>query len=226
MIVRELVLKTSRIFELGQFYRNLFGLEVVREELGIVSFRIGASLLTFEGVPDNDHPPFYHFAINIPSNQFEEAREWLSARTPLLLDMDGEDRFHFEAMGAEAVYFRDPGHNIGELIAREAIAPAPHGPFGPSQMISISEVGLPVRDVHTAAEQLTAQFGLSVYIPLTDLFGAVGDAEGMFILVREGRPWVPTLAPAGIHPMRVVLKGDAGMELELDEHPYSIKTSF
>lgn len=223
MIVRELILKTCRLPEVDRFYRTILGLPVLEEDLGRVSFGIGASRLTFERVPECEPAPFYHFAINIPSDQFHAAKKWLADRTPLLNSPDGDDEFHFEAMDADAIYFRDPGHNIGELIAREQIAASGSDEFTVRELLGICEVGLPVRDVGATDEMLRRELGLHIFIPASDSFAAAGDPQGMFVVVREERRWVPTFAPAGIFPMTVILEGPEERSVALDDHPYIIQ---
>ena len=220
MKIAELVLKTDRLHRVDYFYRNVLELPVEEEGLGSITFRIGDSLLTFERVPETGDSPFYHFAINIPPNLFDKAKEWLAQRTPLLNSDDGDDEFQFEAMDARAFYFRDPGHNIGELIAREAVSESSASSFNAGQVLGISEIGLPVQDVPQTAQQLCDTFSLPVYIPFSEGIGAVGNAEGMLILVSEERPWIPAGTPAEIHPLRVMLRGKVSGNLTLEDGFY------
>lgn len=80
---------------------------------------------------------------------------------------------------------------IGERA--EVIAPdgRPTGPFRASHVVAVSEVGIVVDDVPAAAA-LLEEAGLRPYGGFaTDGFAAVGDVEGLVILVARDRAWVP-----------------------------------
>jgi hypothetical protein len=60
-----------------------------------------------------------------------------------------------------------------------------------------------VDDVQAAASRLCAGLGIDIYRnTLADDFAAVGDAHGLFILARTGRPWLSTIHAAETHPLR------------------------
>ena len=223
MQIRHVILHTDRFAEIDRFYSDILGFEVVERGLDFLSYQVGASHLTFKRIPTADPSPCYHFAINIPSNQFEAAKAWLSSRTPLLNNDEGEDEFTFEAMEARAVYFRDPAHNIGEVIARDIVAEK-EGPFALEHLLSISEIGLPLRGVIEHGTLMKEAFGLKEYVPLNEAFGALGNPEGLLILVREGRGWLPTNAPAAVFPTEIELSGCEEGELDIPDHPYTIRT--
>ena len=57
--------------------------------------------------------PFYHYAINIPANKIEEAKDWLSNRVRLLWMEDYKDDIaDFVNWHAKSIYFYDPAGNI------------------------------------------------------------------------------------------------------------------
>jgi catechol-2,3-dioxygenase len=131
-----------------------------------------------------------HFAINIPENQIEQARAWLTGRVPVL-ELNGESIFHFDAWNAHAVYFRDPAGSIVELIARHTLENARDEAFSAASWLSISEIGIAADDVLLAAERLQKEYALPFYHTPSESFTALGDEDGLLILVPAGREWYP-----------------------------------
>ena len=142
-----------------------------------------------------------HFAVNVPSQRFEEAVGWARERVELV-----DDDVPFPAWRARSAYFFDPGGNIVELIARER---AP----GEDLFLEISEVGLPVDDVGAAVEWLEDELGLPHFSGNRREFSAVGDDRGLFIVVPVGRPWLFTEEPAPDAPLRVTIESHRKVEL-------------
>lgn len=82
----------------------------------------------------------YHFAINVPQNQFEDAVTWLSDRVELLSDTEtGDSEIFFEDWNAHAVYCLDPAGNLLELIARHDLSNDSDRPFGSENFLEVSE---------------------------------------------------------------------------------------
>ena len=98
--------------------------------------------------------------------------------------------------GARAVYFRDPERNVVELLARPE----------PRPELTLAEVGLPVEDVPRAVDAL-AKLGIDPYRDWDEAFAPLGDADGLLILVRTGRGWLPYDVPAGTAPVEVSVEG-------------------
>ncbi|MBS1261049.1 MAG: hypothetical protein MAG453_00370 [Calditrichaeota bacterium] len=225
MRVLDITLQCHDLAAAGDFYKHTLDLPLLEWNTGTVSFAVGGSLLTFTKASGRSRP-FYHFAINIPANLFGEAVDWLAARTSLLRDNDGRERFHFDWMNADAVYFEDPAGNIGELIARHGAIEHNQPPFGPQHLLEISEVGLPVADVPRAFELLSSQFALEAYIPASRNFGAPGDAHGMFILVKKGRGWLPDGRGSAIHPLQATIEGPHTARYQFPEEEYVIEQRY
>ena len=96
--------------------------------------------------------------------------------------------------GARAVYFRDAEQNIVELMARPQ----------PRPELTLAEVGLPVEDVPAAVEAL-AELGIEPYREWDETFAPLGTADGVLIVVRVGRGWIPWDVPAGTAPIEVTV---------------------
>ena len=176
-----------------------------------IIINIGNSELVFSEA--NQAEPFYHFAINIPSDKIEEARTWLSSKVKLLwMDDYKSDIAEFTNWHARSVYFYDPAGNILELIARFDLNNVSDDPFSSKQFLSISEVGLAFEKekFETSSAELLSNYSLSYFSkqPPLPQFRAIGDDEGLFILVPEHRNWYPTDKPAGLFPMRVEFEND------------------
>nr|MDQ3327713.1 hypothetical protein [Chloroflexota bacterium] len=177
--------------------------------------------LTFSQSSDVGDPG-YHFAFNIASRTMAEAKAWLASRVPLL-DKAGEELFSFEHWTAESIYFRDPAGNIGELIARHTLADDSPAAFGPQHLRCVSEIGLPAPDVSEMVDGLVGSFDLERYGETSDSFSPVGDERGLFIVVREGRPWFPTDSAAEAHPISALIEGATEASLRLAGLPYEIR---
>lgn len=156
----------------------------------------GKSILIFEetGVDAN---PFYHFAFNIPANKFEEAFEWVKQKVELLwLDDYKSYIADFVNWHAKSFYFLDPAGNILELIARFDLNDIADEKFSSVHIRNVSEIGLvfPVKSFDTDVNKLLEQYPLSYFNkqPPMPHFRAVGNDEGLFVIVPENRVWFST----------------------------------
>jgi hypothetical protein len=208
MEVKQLILQTSAIKKLTEFYETVMELPVALSGETEVKIRIGSTELVFKpGTSD----PFYHFAINIPANKIEEAKAWLNGRVDLIWMEDYKnDISDFVNWHAKSVYFFDPAGNILELIARFDLDNKTYKTFSSAQFLSISEVGLVFKEneLDKKADDLLEQYQLSYFDkqPPLPQFKAIGNDEGLFIIVPENRSWYPTDKPSGVFPMEVMFE--------------------
>jgi hypothetical protein len=229
MNIRLLILETTRLEELKEFYSRVLDWPPADEEEGSFTLELKKTELEFRQ-HTGDLEPFYHFAINIPANKIEEAREWLSARVQLLwLDDYQNNIAEFTNWNARSVYFSDPSGNIVELIARFDLDNATDEPFSAKHFISVSEIGLvvPAAEMQSKADQLLEDFRVSWFSkqPPLENFKAVGDDEGLFILVPEHRSWYPTQdRPAIMAPLKIYFS--AGGRHHLLEFHHEWQTLF
>lgn len=210
MQITELILQASELPALTGFYSELLGLPVARGNDSI-TIKTGATNLVFKQV--SGAGSFYHFAINIPANKIEEAREWLAARIELIrIEQYKSDIADFVSWHARSVYFYDPAGNIVELISRFDLDKKIDDPFSPAQFLSVSEAGLVVKenDLGKITRTLLEKFHLSYFDkqPPLPQFKAIGDDEGLFIVVPENRNWFPTAKPSGIFPIEIKFEND------------------
>ena len=165
----------------------------------------------------------YHFCFNIPENQFLQAKGWLSKRIPLLKDAQGVDEFKSDSWNSISLYFKDSAGNILEFIARHDQKNATEILFNSEQILQVSEIGLPSRDVASFAKELCEKLGVSVYKQEpNETFTPIGDEEGLFILPIENRIWYPnTGVPARMLPVKVDVEVN-GKEFKLIGVPYEV----
>ena len=210
-------LQTSSLKKLVHFYSDVLELPIQIVGQSKITIGIGGTALVFEQVKGAD--PFYHFAINVPSNKIEEAKTWLNSRVDLIwMDDYKSDVADFRNWNAKSVYFYDPAGNILELIARFDLENKTDEPFSSAQFLCISEIGLVIKpdELDNATERLLKDYDLHYFArqPPLPQFRAIGDNNGLLIVVPEKRNWYPTTKPCGIFPMKVQFNSD-GKKYEL-----------
>jgi catechol 2,3-dioxygenase-like lactoylglutathione lyase family enzyme len=203
------------------FYAQL-GLAARRTSLG-VSVTIGETELEFVPGPG---APFYHFALLVPGDRFNAARDWIADQTTLLPHADNPDVvFEFPAWDARACYFHDPAGNIVELIAhRDLERTGATGAFSSGELRGLSELGLPGRPT-AMAPILTERLGLEVWdgrVADEDALAFVGVQARTLILVPVGRGWLPTGRPSERYPATVRLEGAPAAEASLGDGLYRV----
>ncbi len=194
MQIRHLHLLARDLAAQRRFYADTLGFVVSADAGHAFTLQTGASQLTFidERHAGSPHAP-YHFAFNIPIDLVDRAARWTAALTPLLPDRTGQLQFRNQTFASHQLYFKDPDGNIGEFIGRERLPLSGQADFTPrADVLAISEIGLAVPDVPTAVMGYMIDLGPSRFGPNPgEAFAAVGDDDGMLIVVRDGRPWFP-----------------------------------
>lgn len=223
MDILELRLKTNALQAMHDFYVGSLGFAVLEEHDDALVLDAGGTRLIFEA--DSGKAFVYHFAFNIPHNQLVDAKIWLAQHTPLLT-YNGENVIEHSAWEAEAVYFRDPGGNIGEVIARRRIANSSAIPFSAQSIQGVSEIGLAVEDVQATVAALQADLKLPAFGTPSETFAAVGDDHGLLIVVAKHRVWFPTEdVKAKKRPVTLTIRGDAMRTYTLPGTDYVIHVS-
>ena len=195
MLLKEIKLQTSHLFALHDFYTEVLELPTTSKD-GSLAVIAGKSVLIFEE-PEADINPFYHFAFNIPSNKFEEAFQWMKQKVELLWLNDYKSYVaDFVNWHAKSFYFLDPAGNILELIARFDLNDSVKEQFSSVHIRNISEIGLvlPADSFQTEVDKLMLQYPVPYFDkqPPLPQFKAIGDDEGLFIIVPENRIWFST----------------------------------
>lgn len=199
MDIRQAQLATRSLDDTARFWERL-GCPVDRAD-GVVEVVVGSTRLLFRELPEMTGA--LHLAITIPAGTFDVAAEWIAGIATVLVDADGRDAFEGPPnWNSRSVYFEGPDQQLLELIERRdlaastsaatAFAPASAAPASAVPLLSVSEVGIAVPDVLGAVETLR-RAGLEPYAdPASEGFAAVGDVDGLVILVSPERRWFPT----------------------------------
>ena len=221
MKITRLELLTVNLPAQQEFYAKILELSTKLTPSGLEIQAGKTELLFTQAALDFDGA--YHFAFNIPENQFRAAKEWISSRAPLLRDETGKDEFESESWNSDSVYFKDSAGNVLEFIARRNLKNTVEGYFDSKQILQVSEIGLPSENVVAFANELCTRLNLSVFKQQpNESFTPVGDDNGLFILPIKDRIWIPNSGvPAKLLPVKV--KGEANAkEWEVSGYPYEI----
>ncbi|NQX24283.1 VOC family protein [Curtobacterium sp. VKM Ac-2852] len=198
MDIRQVQLATRSLADTARFYERLgCSVEIVDTTVRIV---VGSTLLVFRELPEMTGA--LHLAITIPTGTFDAAKAWIAGLTTVL-GTDDQDEFEGPPnWNSRSVYFEGPDQQLLEFIERRDLESGARG-IGVGDgtgtdsdagvpLVSVSEVGVPVPDVLGAVESLR-RAGLEPYAnPPGESFAAVGDVDGLVILVSPDRRWFPT----------------------------------
>jgi catechol-2,3-dioxygenase len=211
----QIQLLTSNVTEQLEFYKNVLELPVLEQTETSLTFQVGSSRLEFI---QNPRDVSYHFAFNIPSHQFTEAKTWLSKRVALIKDSSGNNEFHSQNWNADMFYFYDAGGNIGEFIARHDLKSNMTEPFSAKSLECVSELGIVTSDVPKTVRTIQSKLPAELYrATMDEQFVPVGDEMGLFIVVREDRIWFPETKAATPAPFKVVVGNGNNDRLELTD---------
>lgn len=139
--------------KMQQFYSELLGFALLARTEDYFTIAVGDSRMTFEKVPLSIKKQ-YHFALNIPSNLFQQAKNWAKERVGLL-HSEGQDEIYFEFLKAYSCYFYDPEGNIIEFISRQEVNQKHFSScFSVEHVLNIGEINLTTDDILTVARKL------------------------------------------------------------------------
>lgn len=184
-MIKSATLYSNNIKGLRRFYGNILELDMTESTAEQFTVRIGESLLTFK---QSEQPAFYHFAINIPGNQFSMMKYWITDRITLNRE-EGRDEVYFPSFDADSMYFEDPAGNIVELIGRRKRDL--FGDLTKESFLNISEIGMATPHVVEVGDELQ-----DLGIPLRngtevepDELNFLGRGDNFIVLVPPGRRW-------------------------------------
>ncbi len=215
MRLEHLQLQTNNLKNTAKFYQEILGLFIIENDSISISIQTGNSILKF--IENNDFNSIYHFAFNIPENKLEEAITWAKNKIGLLVIEDKNVIARFENWNANAVYFYDNNGNLLEFIARHDLGNAQLTPFDSKSILNISEIGIVNETPLELANQLIEEHGLEFFAknPNSELFSAVGNDEGLLIIVKPNRNWYPTQIPAESNKIVIQIQNN-GTLIELN----------
>jgi catechol 2,3-dioxygenase-like lactoylglutathione lyase family enzyme len=221
MNIQRIELLTVDLAAQRDFYTNILELPVEPTPSHLL-IEAGKTEILFTQAPSG-FDGAYHFAFNIPENQYFAAKTWISNRIPLLRDKSGKEDFTSQSWNSDSFYFLDLAGNILEFIARHNLQNAAEGNFNSSQILNVSEIGLPSENVIAFANELCTKLSLSVFKQeANETFTPIGDDNGLFILPAVNRIWMPDSGvPAKLLP--VIVQGTtSGKTWEVRGVPYEI----
>ena len=188
MRIRRVRLESANLVETARFYADL-GLPTTAGATS-AQVQIGRTVLTLVSGP-SAATGAHHLALTVPREALPRARALLGAQAPLR-SRDGIDQFHLDPPfgPADSVYVDDPDGTLLELIGRDR--PHHHDDVDLGRdVLGVGEVAIPVDSVPEAVDRLRSERGLDPVIDGAE-FAAVGDHDGMIILVAPNRSWFPT----------------------------------
>jgi len=214
MKLQHLQIQSNNIQETAAFYQNVLNLSILKKDSRSVTIQAGESVLQF--IENLQFNSIYHFAFNIPQNKLQEAIQWVTNKVDLIVIEDATVIANFENWNANAVYFYDNNGNILEFIVRYDLNNAQTEPFSSHSILNISEIGIVNENPLVLANQLITQHNLESFSKNdnSELFAALGDDEGLLIMVRPGRNWYPTQIPSDSNTTEVRIENN-GIQIEL-----------
>jgi hypothetical protein len=212
MHIKELILQTKQLNQLYEFYKTTLQLQVTQTDSKTISIKAGKTTLIFQEA-NSIINPFYHFAFNIPANKIAEALEWLKNKAEVLWIEDYKNYIaEFNRWHARSVYFIDAAGNIVELIARFDLHNDDAAAFSSSQILNVSEIGIvfETEKLDEGTIELLHKFQLQYFPkqPPMQHFRAIGDDEGLFIVVPAQRNWYPKNIQSGTFPLSILFEND------------------
>lgn len=191
MNIEHVTLYASNYEATKQFYGTTFHFPLTSEGPNRFTIKVGQTEVTFVRAPIEEKP-FYHFAFDIPSNQFDEAKEWTKGKVKLNHEQ-GEDEVYFANIDAKSIYFEDPAGNIVEYICRFSDAEQNDKPFTASSLQKMSEMSIVVTDKQKAVSvlQQASIFERDHEEVSANGLSFMGEREDAtyLLLVNEGRTW-------------------------------------
>lgn len=182
--------------DMKAYYGGLLGFPILEETASRLVVGAGASRLSFRPAAKAGSRPFYHFAFNIPENKIRLAADWQRSKGPLIPipernrdpEMpDAPDVVDYSHWNAHSVFFFDPAENVVEYIARHDLKNGAPGPFSTADVLCASEIAFVVDDVPAAAAEARRAFALENYRGASDGFAALGDENGLLLVMKRGR---------------------------------------
>lgn len=196
MKLEHIQIQTNNILKTTAFYQDVLELGIIEKKENSVSIQAGNSILKF--VESTNFKSIYHFAFNIPENKLDEAIEWCKNKVDLIVIEDRNVITNFENWNANAVYFYDNNGNLLEFIARHDLNNSQPEAFNSKSILNISEIGIVNENPLELGNQLIEKYGLNFFSKNTntEVFAAIGDDEGLLIMVKPNRNWYPTQTPS------------------------------
>ncbi|NOT50326.1 MAG: hypothetical protein HOP10_03505 [Chitinophagaceae bacterium] len=223
---------SSPLKELKEFYTSLLEFPLLSEQNDRFTFQAGETTISFTQVDEAAPTVFYHFAFNIPENKILKAREWqlkrttLSATPPQLVDEKYPAGIrHFSHWNAHSVFFWDPANNLVEYIARHDLDNSSEGDFSNKDIICASEIAFIADETKRISDEIMSSFDLSQYRQGDENFKAIGDENGLLLVIKKGVTWerhTDAAKSPGSNKTIVTINANKGTSWKPGNYPFEI----
>ena len=207
MRIKKVTLFTDELEKQKDFYSNILGFKIIKENFEMFSIQVGWSILIFRSSLEKF---YYHFAFLIPSNLLIEGKNWLENRLHLI-DIGNESNIvKFETWNAESIYFYDAAGNVLEFIVRYDLKNNRSKIFDISNILCVNEIGIPTNDVSQINSLLEQNFETYFWKGHLDRFAANGSEEGLFLIpnIELKKVWFPTEVEIERSPFEIIFENN------------------
>jgi hypothetical protein len=202
---------TNKLKPMKRFYANVLELDIIDSSSEQFTVNAGETNIIFQ---HSDTPSFYHFAINIPGNQFSIIKQWLMERLTLVRNR-GKTDIYYPSLGGDSMYFEDPSGNLVEFIGRRDRDL--FGSFTKEAFFDVSEVGMTTPHLSEVGEELQ-----DIGLPLrqgaevdTEAMNYLGRGDAFIVLVPPELEWEFSHKKAETHPLEITFSD--GRHIVMDE---------
>ena len=213
MKIHELILPSTNIDQQEEVYSQRLGFPCHRASRTELQVSCGVTQLKFIA---SNRQYYYHYCFLVPPGCLPAAAKFLDAHGFESLPYHGKRLVDFS--NGKSVYFYDGDGNIAEFIQRPSLGHPRQLDFSASSIIRLNEIGIPAEHPREFAARMINDFQIRLVdnAPYRDDFIWCGDFEGVFLITKIGRPWMPCQKPAEKNPLTVRFETDAG-EFEWNE---------
>lgn len=207
---KSVVFYTNKLKPMRRFYANALGLDIEGATDEQFTVKVGTTDLTFKA---SEEAATYHYAMNVPGNQFSIMKAWLQERTEILRYRGKTEIFHSN-LGADSMYFEDPAGNLVELIGRRN--KDLFGDLTKEAFYDVSEIGIVTERMEEVGDELQ-----DLGLPLQQ--GAEVNEEGLnyigkgdhnIVLVPSTWEWEFSSKQAEVHPLEFTLTDGATVTID------------
>lgn len=209
-MLKKVTLYTHELKQLRRFYMNVLSFPISEVTSNSFNVQVGTSTIEFI---EQEKVARYHFAINIPGNQFTIIKDWISDRYSLETN-EGVDKIYRVKFAADSFYIKDPSGNLIEFIGRRSRDFL--GTFTLEAFYDLSEISIVTNSVNEVGELIQDEA-----IPLysnsqIDESGVnyLGKDDSFIVLVPEGRKWAFSNESAIISPLIIYLTDKRIIEVD------------
>lgn len=208
---KSVLLYTNKLKSMKRFYANVLRLDIKKSTDDYFIVNVGETDITFK---QSNEPSFYHFAINIPGNQFVIMKDWIEGRINLIR-INGKSEIYYKNLGADSMYFEDPAGNLVELIGRRNRDF--FGSLTKEAFYDVSEIGITTPQMFEVGEELQ-DMGLALKQRTEvdmNLMNYLGRDDTYIVLVPPEWEWEFSEKSAETHPLEITFND--GQHIAMDK---------